>query len=57
LKTPGFVPTPSELTRETLIVLGGALLAAFIVGQSPALRNWIKKQWGGALATEPGTYL
>lgn len=54
---PGFLPTPSELTRETLIVLGGALLAAFIVGQSPALRNWIKKQWGGAMPPDPGTYL
>jgi hypothetical protein len=52
MKTPGFIPSPSELTRETLIVLGGALLAAFIVGQSPALRAWIKKQWGGALAPD-----
>jgi hypothetical protein len=57
LKTPSFVPSASELGRETLIVLGGALLAALIVGQSPALRAWIKRQWGGALPPEPGQYL
>lgn len=52
-----FLPTPSELTRETLIVLGGALIAAFIVGQSPTLRAWIKRQWGGAMPPDPGTYI
>lgn len=40
------LPTPVELGREALIVLGGALIAALIVGQLPALRDWIKAQWG-----------
>jgi len=40
------LPTPVELGREALIVLGGALIAAAIVGQLPALREWIKAQWG-----------
>jgi hypothetical protein len=40
------VPNAPELARETLIVLGGALLAALIVGNIPSVRNWIKRQWG-----------
>lgn len=39
-------PSLPELGRETLIVLGGAIIAAFIVGQSPALKAWIREQWG-----------
>lgn len=31
--------------REAVIVVGGAILAAFIIGQVPAVRAWIKKQW------------
>lgn len=52
-----FVPTVPEVTREALIVLAGALLAAWIIGQSPPVRDWIKKQWGGAMPPEPGNYL
>lgn len=47
------IPSFAELSRETLIVLGGAVLAALIIGQSPALRDWIKKQWAGALPPDP----
>ena len=39
------VPTPSQIGREALIVLAGAVLAAFIVGQMPELKRWIKQQW------------
>ncbi len=35
----------AEVGRETLIVLGGALVAAFIVGQFPSVRAWMKAQW------------
>lgn len=52
-----YIPSLPEVTREAVIVLAGALLAALIVGQSPALRDWIKKQWGAAKAPEPGDYL
>ncbi len=31
--------------REAVIVVGGAILAAFIIGQVPAVRAWIKQQW------------
>ena len=57
MKTPAFLPSPAELGRETLIVLAGAILAALIVGNSPALRDWIAKQWGPARAPEPGSYI
>lgn len=40
------LPTAPEVAREALIVVGGALLAALIVGRLPALRDWIKRQWG-----------
>lgn len=39
------IPTPIDIGREALIVLGGALLAALIVGNVPQLRDWIKAQW------------
>lgn len=40
-----WIPNPSEIGREALIVMGGALLAALIVGQFPSLKDWIKAQW------------
>ena len=40
------IPAPEAIAREALIVIGGALLAAIVVGQLPALRDWIKAQWG-----------
>jgi hypothetical protein len=42
------VPSLPEITREALIVIAGAVLAAFVVGRLPALRDWIKDQWGDA---------
>jgi hypothetical protein len=39
------IPSLPEIGREALIVLGGAVLAALIVGNIPALRDWIKAQW------------
>lgn len=39
------LPTVPELGREALIVIGGAILAALIMSQFPAVRAWIKDQW------------
>ena len=39
------LPTVPEVAREALIVIGGALIAALIVGQLPGVKAWIKKQW------------
>lgn len=43
---PRWVPKPEEVARETLIVLGGAIAAAALIGMFPELRDWIKRQWG-----------
>ena len=43
---PKYLPTVPEIGREALIVIGGAIVAALIVSQFPALQDWIKKQWG-----------
>jgi hypothetical protein len=40
--------TVQRLAVEAAIVIGGAVLAAWIVGQSPGLREWIARQWGQA---------
>lgn len=45
MNLPKIIPTPVELGREALIVVGGAIIAAAIVGAFPALRDWIKAQW------------
>lgn len=38
------IPTAPEVARETIIVLGGILLAAFILSRFPALRDWVGAQ-------------
>jgi hypothetical protein len=45
---PKWVPGWQDMAREGLIVLGGAILAAVVVGSVPPLRDWLKKQWGEA---------
>ena len=45
-KLPAIVPKPAEVGREALILVGGAILAALIIGQLPGVRDWIKRQWG-----------
>ncbi len=40
------IPAPTDVVREGLIVIGGALLAAMVIGYVPGLRTWIKNQWG-----------
>ena len=38
------IPTIPEVSREALTVLGGVLLAAFILSRFPALRAWVAGQ-------------
>lgn len=45
MRLPAYVPRIPELAREALIVIGGAIIAAAIIGQLPPLKDWIKKQW------------
>lgn len=46
------IPAPHEIGREAVIVIAGALLAALVIGYTPGVRDWIKKQWGST--TEDG---
>lgn len=39
------LPKPQEIGREAIIVVGGALLAALVIGLFPGVKAWIKKQW------------
>ena len=39
------IPSVPEVGREALIVLGGAIVAALVIGNIPQLRDWIKAQW------------
>lgn len=48
MKIKSVIPKPAEVGREALIVIGGAILAALIIGSMPGVRQWIKKQWDGA---------
>jgi hypothetical protein len=40
-------PSPADFAREAITVIGGALIAAIIIQQSPALRDYIKAKWDG----------
>lgn len=47
MKLPSYVPKAPEIAREALIVIGGAILAAAIIGQLPSVKKWINDKWGG----------
>ena len=47
MKVKAIIPKPAEIGREALIVLGGAILAALIIGKLPGVKAWVKKQWEG----------
>lgn len=36
---------PAAIAREAAIVVGGAILAAWFIGQVPQLKAWIRQQW------------
>lgn len=42
----GIIPTTPEFLREAIIVLGGAVLAALVLSQFPAVRSFIQKNMG-----------
>ena len=41
------LPTGPEFIREALIVIGGAVLAALVLSQFPALRTFFQKNING----------
>ena len=45
-------PVIPEIAREALIVVAGAALAAFIVGQlPPSWKAWMRRQWSDTTST------
>lgn len=38
------VPTVPEVAREGLIVLGGILIAAYVLSRFPKIRDWVAAQ-------------
>ncbi len=41
------IPSGNELLRESLVIIGGAILAALVLSQLPDLRNWIASNTRG----------
>jgi uncharacterized protein (DUF1501 family) len=39
------LPTASAFVREGVLVVGGAVIGALIIGAFPTLRDWINRQW------------
>lgn len=39
------IPTFPAIVKEAVTVLAGAVLAAYIIGQLPEVKAWVKKQW------------
>jgi len=52
-----FLPQSKEVIKESIVVLGGAILAAFVIGQFPQLRAWMRAQWGGSNPAQNGQQL
>ena len=40
-----YLPDVPAVVREAVTVVAGALLAAWLIGQVPAVKAWIKDQW------------
>ncbi len=45
MSLPAIIPTPVQIGREALIVVAGALLAAFLMSNWPSGKAYIKKAW------------
>lgn len=41
------LPKGSEIAREAVVLIGGAILAALILSQLPKLRSWINDNTKG----------
>ncbi|MCM3565916.1 hypothetical protein [Hydrogenophaga intermedia] len=48
------LPSGQEVLRESLVLIGGAILAALILSQLPELRAWIANNTRGTGTTTAG---
>jgi hypothetical protein len=51
MKVPKVIPKPAEIGHEALLIIGGTVLAALIIGFMPGVRDWIRQRWDGAPKT------
>lgn len=42
------LPSSGQVLTEAMIVIAGAVVAAWFIGQAGPLRDWIAAQWGQA---------
>lgn len=45
MNVKAMIPTLPELGRETIILIGGALIAAFLMHHWPAGRAYVRSAW------------
>jgi len=45
MKMPAIIPSPTDIGREVLIVVGGALIAALLISNWPWARKYIRDAW------------
>lgn len=57
MSVKAIIPTPAEIGRETLIVIGGVICAAIILSRFPGLKSWIADQGTVTLKDEQGRVL
>lgn len=48
-----WIPAPSAIVREGIIVLGGLLLAAMVLSRFPKLKTWVSQQ--GTVTVQDGS--
>lgn len=44
---PATVKFVRAVGTEAAVMIAGALVASFLIGQVPQLRAWMKRQWDG----------
>lgn len=42
-----WAPFMRQVATEAAVMIVGAVLASWLVGQAPDLRAWMKRQWDG----------
>ncbi|MCV2361660.1 hypothetical protein LNV08_22065 [Paucibacter sp. TC2R-5] len=45
MKAGSLMPSGPAVVREAVTVIAGAVLAAFVMYQFPAVKAWVKRAW------------
>ncbi len=57
MNVKAIIPTPVEIGRETLIIIGGVICAALLLSRFPGLKTWIADQGAIVLKDSDGRVL